>query len=90
MGEKKISVFMADDNKEFCDVITNFMEKCSDLEVVGVAYDGLDAYNKIQQLKPDVAIIDGVMPKLDGLGVLEKLNLCEPQPYAPICIILWR
>jgi len=88
MGDKRISVLMADDNKEFCDVITNYLEKYDDLEIVGVAYDGLEAYNKIHELKPDVAIIDGVMPKLDGLGVLEKLKLSEPQPYAPICIIL--
>ena len=88
MGDKRITVLMADDNKEFCDVITNYIGKYSDLEVVGVAYDGMEAYQKIQELKPDVAIIDGVMPKLDGLGVLEKLNLNVAQPYAPICIIL--
>ncbi|MCL2498800.1 MAG: sporulation transcription factor Spo0A [Defluviitaleaceae bacterium] len=87
--EKKISVLMADDNREFCDAIINYLGKQSDLEIVGVAYDGMDAYAKIQSLKPDIAIIDGVMPKLDGLGVLEKLNLCnETQGYAPICIIL--
>ena len=88
MGEKKITVLLADDNKEFCDVIINYLEKFSDLEVIGVAYDGMEACQKIHELKPDVAIIDGVMPKLDGLGVLEKLDLNTPKDYAPICIIL--
>ncbi|MCL2365241.1 MAG: sporulation transcription factor Spo0A [Defluviitaleaceae bacterium] len=87
--EKKISVLMADDNREFCDAIISYLGKQNDLEVVGVAYDGLDAYAKIQHLKPDIAIIDGVMPKLDGLGVLEKLNLSsDATEYSPICIIL--
>ncbi|MCL2199753.1 MAG: sporulation transcription factor Spo0A [Defluviitaleaceae bacterium] len=88
MSDKKMSILMADDNREFCDAITNFLEKQSDMKVVGVAYDGMEALEKIKTLKPDIAIIDGVMPKLDGLGVLEKLNLTEEQPYAPICIIL--
>ncbi|MCL2457046.1 MAG: sporulation transcription factor Spo0A [Defluviitaleaceae bacterium] len=88
MHDKKLTLLMADDNKEFCDAIINFFEKQPDMEVLGVAYDGMDAYQKIQELKPDVAIIDGVMPKLDGLGVLEKLNLLDEKDYAPICIIL--
>jgi len=88
MSDKKITILMADDNREFCDAIINYLGKQSDMEVLDVAYDGHEAYQKIQTLKPDIAIIDGVMPKLDGLGVLEKLNLLEPAPYAPICIIL--
>ena len=83
---KKISILMADDNKEFCDAIINYLGKQSDMEIIGVAYDGMEAYEKIKSLKPDIAIIDGVMPKLDGLGVLEKLNLGEND--GPICIIL--
>ena len=88
MNEKKMRILMADDNREFCDAIINYLDKQPDMEVAGVAYDGLEAYQMIQALKPDIAIIDGVMPKLDGLGVLEKLNLTDPQGYAPICIIL--
>jgi len=88
MADKKITILMADDNKEFCDAIINYLGKQPDMEVSGVAYDGLEAFEKIQALKPDIAIIDGVMPKLDGLGVLERLNLPEAQGYAPICIIL--
>ncbi|MCL2047720.1 MAG: sporulation transcription factor Spo0A [Defluviitaleaceae bacterium] len=88
MSDKKMTLLMADDNKEFCDAIINFLERQPDMEVIGVAYDGMEACEKIQELKPDIAIIDGVMPKLDGLGVLEKLNLLEEKEYAPICIIL--
>jgi len=88
MNEKKITILMADDNKDFCDAIINYLAKQPDMEIVGTAYDGLETLEKINTLKPDVAIIDGVMPKLDGLGVLEKLNLAEAEAYAPICIIL--
>ena len=88
MSDERITILMADDNREFCDAITSYLEKQPDMKVLDVAYDGQEAYQKIQKLKPDIAIIDGVMPKLDGLGVLEKLNLCEAAGYAPICIIL--
>jgi len=88
MTDERISILMADDNREFCDAIVSYLEKQPDMKIVDVAHDGLEAYNKIQNLQPDIAIIDGVMPKLDGLGVLEKLNLHESQGYAPICIIL--
>jgi len=88
MGEKKITILMADDNKEFCDAIISYLEKQQDMKVIDVAYDGQEAYEKIQTLKPDIAIIDGIMPKLDGLGVLEKLNLNEAVGYSPICIII--
>jgi two-component system response regulator (stage 0 sporulation protein A) len=88
MANDKIRIFLADDNREFCDTLINFLEKHNDIEVIGCAYDGLDAYQKIISMKPDIAIIDGVMPKLDGLGVLEKLDLNHRQDYTPACIII--
>src|SRR3954451_4272232 len=42
-------------------------------EVVGIARDGLEALEKIGELKPDVVTLDLVMPNLDGLGVLAAL-----------------
>ena len=83
----KIRVLLADDNKDFCDVLGNYLGKAEDIEVVAMAHDGIEAYNKIRDYKPDVVILDGIMPRLDGLGILEKLqneNIEKP----PICIML--
>ena len=91
MTEGKITVLMADDNREFCDAIASFINSQEDMQVVYLAHDGMEAWQKIEALKPDVAIIDGVMPKLDGLGVLEKLDITNrvtKGEYAPICIVL--
>lgn len=85
---KKIRVLLADDNKEFCEVIGAYLDKQGDIEVVGFAYDGISAYKKIQELRPDVVILDGIMPKLDGLGVLEKLDKKNNPQNSPMCIIL--
>ncbi|MCL1936125.1 MAG: sporulation transcription factor Spo0A [Defluviitaleaceae bacterium] len=81
-----ISVFLADDNKDFCDVISESFNKYNDIKMVGVAHDGIEAYSKIIELKPDVALIDGVMPHLDGMGVLEKLK--QQDGPIPIFIML--
>ncbi|MCL2592537.1 MAG: sporulation transcription factor Spo0A [Defluviitaleaceae bacterium] len=80
-------ILIADDNKEFCDIMKDYFENFDDIEVVGLAHDGNEALEKIKSLKPDVALIDGIMPNLDGLGVLEALDRPN-NPNTPICIIL--
>src|SRR5690554_4304896 len=44
------------------------------MEVVGIAKDGIEALDLIEREEPDVLVLDIIMPILDGLGVLEKLN----------------
>ena len=88
MSERKITIMLADDNKEFLDTLINYLEKHDDLEIIGVAHDGVEAFKKIEETKPDIAIIDGVMPRLDGLGVLEKLKERQNPDHTPICIVL--
>lgn len=87
MNQNQIKVLLADDNKDFCDIIVNHLNNQSDISVVAVAVDGIDAMNKIRETKPDIAIIDGIMPRLDGLGVLERLQKDE-EIHQPITIIL--
>jgi len=81
----KIRILLADDNSEVNEMMQGFLDKQSDMEVIKCVYDGVAAAEAILQLTLDVAIIDGVMPKLDGLGVLEKIN---DMPEKPICVIL--
>lgn len=74
MEEKKIRIVIADDNNEFCNILGEYLKKQNDLDVVGVAKDGLEALRLIAQENPDVLVLDIIMPHLDGLGVLERLN----------------
>ena len=71
---EKIKVLIADDNYEFANTLKNFINADSELEVVGMAKDGEEAYDQIIASKPDVVLLDVIMPHLDGLGVLEKLS----------------
>ena len=83
----RISVLLADDNKEFCEILEDYFEKQNDMEVVGIAKDGIEAYDMIIEKIPDVVILDTIMPRLDGLGVLEKLNT-STMKKSPVCIML--
>ena len=84
---EKIKVLVSDDNQDFAKTLVTYLTKDEDLEIVGVARDGQEAYDKIVESKPDIALLDIIMPHLDGLGVLEKLNSTNLEKR-PMCIIL--
>ena len=84
---EKIKILVSDDNQDFTTTLVSYLTKDEDLEVVGIARDGQEAYDKIVEEKPDVALLDIIMPHLDGLGVLEKINSSNLEKK-PMCIIL--
>lgn len=83
---EKIKIFIADDNTEFVSTLVTYIDLQEDMEVVATARDGIDAVDKLKKTEVDVAILDIIMPQLDGLGVLEAIN--ENLEYIPICIML--
>ena len=84
---KKIKVGIADDNKEFCEILSDFFEKKEDIDIAFVSHDGIKAVEKIKKSDPDILILDMVMPHLDGLGVLEMINNMDLEKY-PRTIVL--
>jgi len=75
MVSETIKVAIADDNKEFSDILQECLNREPDIELVGVAYNGEQILSIIEEKLPDVIVLDIIMPHLDGLGVLERLNL---------------
>ena len=72
-----------DDNKEFCEILKEYLAEHDDFQVVDIAYNGEDAIEKINKNQPDVLLLDIIMPILDGIGVLEYLqkhNLANNRP----------
>ena len=69
----KVTVLIADDNYDYGATLKNYLINDDELEIVGICRDGEEAYNKILEVKPDVVLLDVIMPHLDGIGVLEKL-----------------
>jgi len=87
LSSKKIQVVIADDNREFGDILYEYLNNQNDIEVVGLARDGIEAFELITSKMPDIAILDIIMPHLDGLGVLEKIG-ATPISKRPLFIIL--
>ncbi len=85
--DNKIKIAIVDDNHGIVDIYSQCIETQNDMEVVGVAYNGADGSELILETMPDVVILDMVMPKVDGLGVLEVIN-SKNLEYTPSCICL--
>ncbi|WP_339062512.1 sporulation transcription factor Spo0A [Tepidibacillus marianensis] len=73
----KIKVLIADDNREFVELLREYMMEQTDIDVIGVAYNGNEVLRILEKEIPDVLILDIIMPHLDGLGVLEKLRTVQ-------------
>ena len=71
--ETKIRILAADPNREFCRQLGELAAAEGDMELIGTAADGLEALSMTGQLRPDLLLLELVLPKLDGLEVLRRL-----------------
>ena len=78
---------MLNDNKEFCNILNDYLLTQKDIVVTGIAENGVEALKLIEEKKPDLVVLDIIMPILDGLGVLERLNTMDLDPL-PLVIVL--
>lgn len=85
--KEKITVLIADDNIEFATTLKKYFDTKGNMEVVDIAKDGNEAFEKIVEYKPDVVLLDVIMPHLDGIGVLEKINEANLE-NPPFCVMI--
>ena len=85
--KEKITILIADDNQDFSKTLAGYIQEQEDMEVIGIAKDGEEAIEMITNVTPDVALLDVIMPHLDGIGVLEKMNMIKIDKK-PMCIML--
>jgi len=69
-----IKILIADDHAMIRDGVRYLLQDEVDIDLIGEAVDGEDALEKIAELKPDVAIIDVNMPKMNGLELIARLR----------------
>ncbi|MDO4343657.1 MAG: sporulation transcription factor Spo0A [Eubacteriales bacterium] len=85
---EKLHVAIADDNERMVQLLEDIVRSDRDLEVVGKAGNGEDLINIIRQKEPDVVLLDIIMPKVDGLNVMEKINLDTTIKKRPAFIVI--
>lgn len=85
---EKLNVALADDNEEIVGLLSDVCGLDEDIVVVGRATDGEEAYQIIKEKEPDVVLLDLIMPKLDGLSVMDKVNSDKSIKKIPKFIII--
>src|SRR3954451_25490344 len=73
-AKQKIRIVVADDHPIFRDGLCRLLSLEEDFEVVAQAQDGRQVLEILQQLEPDILLLDLKMPGLDGLGTLQRLQ----------------
>ena len=71
------TVLLADANEEFRAMLRESIEKEEGFTVVDSVGDGMEAFQKIEAIQPDLVIMDLMLPGLDGLGVLQRMRQAE-------------
>lgn len=84
---RKIKVVIADDNRSLCQMLSDYLTNQEDITLVGIGHNGIEAGELIKTHEPDLLILDLVMPNLDGLGVLERLNSQSSTPRPKIVVL---
>lgn len=84
----KLSVAIADDNERVIEALDGILSRDEDINLVGKAEDGEGIYRIIKEKEPDIVLLDLIMPKLDGLSVMEKVNMDRSLKKLPKFIII--
>lgn len=69
-----LNVAIAEDNPQMMNLLNNILEQEDGFCVVGKAENGEEAYQMIMETSPDVVLMDVIMPKLDGISVMERVK----------------
>lgn len=84
--EKQIKVLIADNDREYSEALKGKLEADYRFSVCSIASDGFEVLEKVEILKPDVLIMDLILPSLDGMGVLERLKMRQGK-NSPMIIV---
>jgi len=79
LGERSITILLADDHTIVRQGLAKLLEGESRFRVVGEACDGREAISKVEQLKPDVVIMDIAMPLLNGIEATRQIKKVHPK-----------
>jgi two-component system, NarL family, response regulator LiaR len=74
-----IRVLLVDDHAVVREGLRTFLELQDGIEVAGEAGDGVQALEQAELVRPDVILMDLVMPKLDGVGAMRRLRTAHPE-----------
>ncbi len=87
MNERLIRVLVVDDSAYLRKMLSHMLRSSPLLEVVGYARDGLEALQRVEELKPDVVTVDLNMPIMDGAEFVRQQMAREPLAVVVVSIV---
>ena len=82
------SVVIADDNHRIVELLTELLKKHGGFNIAATAQNGEEALENVRLFKPDILLLDIVMPKLDGIGVMDRINRDDTIKKKPVVIVI--
>ena len=83
-----LSVAIADDNQKILDLLEKVIGTDQELDLVGKAKNGEEMCRIIKEKNPDVVLLDLIMPKMDGLTVMDQINQDKSVSKRPYFIVI--
>lgn len=84
--DKSIRIFVADNNQKWTRLIAEYAADHNDIELAGIASNGQEAIEMITRLRPEVVVINMILPIIDGLGVMENISKATEAKPKIICV----
>ncbi len=88
MAKGKIGVLIVDDSALVRQLLADMISQDPDLELAGMARNGVEAIKLAQELEPDVVTMDIHMPEMDGLSALEYIMKKSPRPVVMLSALV--
>src|SRR5919197_1148786 len=76
-----IRVLIVDDHGVVREGLRAYLELEPDIQVIGEARDGQEAVRRVQELHPDVVLMDLVMPNMDGVDATSRIKQARPETH---------
>ena len=78
--DNQTTVMIADNTEEFCSSLVTTLQRSEGFRIVGTANDGEQAVRMIMELQPQILVLDMMLAKKDGIGVLKAISTMEHRP----------
>jgi two-component system response regulator (stage 0 sporulation protein A) len=85
--QKMIKILIADSNTDFTTLLAESIESDPRLEIIGFARDGVEACKMTESLKPDVVLLEIMLPRMDGIEVLKHFNRHHPMSRPRVLVL---
>jgi DNA-binding NarL/FixJ family response regulator len=82
-----VRVFVVDDSDVFLDAVREVVRACAEFELIGEAHTGEAAIPAVRRMKPDLVLVDVILPGIDGLETCRRLADNAAHPFVILCSV---